>query len=188
MEKSAGSRDGIAKAPGKAAPSPLVFLGLCCKNAAVTLNHELVTDDDNVSTATGETNYDMLSDQEEWNVVSNDQQFFQEQFEEEAYTYPQAWGDDQEMDMPVALPGSVTQRVFVKRLSPFAVMPTRGTEGAAGLDLSSVSDVTVPAEGKASIPIGLCIVPPKGLYGRIAPRSGLAYQQMISICSGVIHS
>ncbi len=162
------------------------FLGLCYKNAAATLNNELVTDDDDVSTDTGETNYDMLSDEEEWNVVSNDQQFLQEQFEEEAYTYPQAWGDDQEMDMPVALPGCVTQRVFVKRLSPVAVMPTRGTEGAAGLDLSSVADITIPAGGKESVPTGLCIVPPKGLCGRIAPRSGLAYKKMIG--AGVIDS
>ena len=90
--------------------------------------------------------------------------------------------------MPIALPGCVTQRVFVKRLSPVAVMPTRGTEGAAGLDLSSVADITILAGGKESVPTGLCIVPPKGLYGRIAPRSGLAYKKMIAIGAGVIDS
>ncbi|WP_288993358.1 dUTP diphosphatase [uncultured Marinobacter sp.] len=178
----------FTQVPNRATPSPLGFLGLCYKNAAATLNGELVADEDTVSTDAGETDYNMLSDEEEWNVVSNDQKFFQEQFEEEANTYPQAWGDDQQMQMPLALPGFVNQRVLVKKVSPHAVMPTRGTEGAAGLDLSSVSDVTVPAEGKASIPTGLCIVPPKSLYGRIAPRSGLAYKQMIAIGAGVIDS
>ncbi len=57
---------------------------------------------------------------------------------------------------------------------------------AAGYDLCSVSNLTIPTHGKALVPTGLAIATPPGTYGRIAPRSGLAWKKMIGIGAGVI--
>ena len=55
----------------------------------------------------------------------------------------------------------------VKRLSPRATGPTRGSPLAAGYDLYSAHDVTVPAEGKALVKTDLAIAVPDGCYGRV---------------------
>ena len=80
---------------------------------------------------------------------------------------------------------STTALRFV-RLTENARAPTRGSPGAAGLDLYSACDAMVPARGKASIPTDLQIQLPEDCYGRIAPRSGLALQHHIDIGGGVI--
>ncbi|QJP03662.1 deoxyuridine triphosphatase [Aviadenovirus cerasi] len=70
--------------------------------------------------------------------------------------------------------------------SPFAVTPQRATSGAAGYDLCSAADVMVPAQGRALIPTDLSFHFPRGVYGRIAPRSGLAVKHFIDVGAGVI--
>lgn len=42
----------------------------------------------------------------------------------------------------------------VKKLSPHAIIPSRGSKYAAGFDLSSAYDVMVPARGKALVKTG----------------------------------
>ncbi|KAE8675273.1 Deoxyuridine 5'-triphosphate nucleotidohydrolase [Hibiscus syriacus] len=74
----------------------------------------------------------------------------------------------------------------VKRLSEKAVLPSRGSALAAGYDLSSATDTKVPARGKALIPTDLSISVPEGTYGRVAPRSGLAWKHSIDVGAGVI--
>ncbi|KAL4331784.1 hypothetical protein GQ457_07G026240 [Hibiscus cannabinus] len=74
----------------------------------------------------------------------------------------------------------------VKKLSEKAVLPSRGSALAAGYDLSSATDTTVPARGKALIPTDLSISVPEGTYGRVAPRSGLAWKHSIDVGAGVI--
>ena len=74
----------------------------------------------------------------------------------------------------------------VTKINPLAKLPERGSDEAAGFDLSSVIDATVPARGSEIIPIGLKIKTPQGCYGRIAPRSGLAARMMIDTGGGVI--
>lgn len=69
----------------------------------------------------------------------------------------------------------------VNRLSPTAVAPSRASAGAAGYDLSSSKDVIVPARGKAIVPTDISIALPEGTYGRVAPRSGLAWKNHIGI-------
>ena len=66
------------------------------------------------------------------------------------------------------------------------MIPKRGSEGAAGLDLSSIIDATIPPGGKMGVPTGVAIKLPQGVYGRIAPRSGLAYKKHIGVGAGVI--
>lgn len=72
------------------------------------------------------------------------------------------------------------------RLSPLATIPVRGSVGAAGYDLSSAKDVLIPARGKGLCPTDLCIALPEGTYGRVAPRSGLAWKHSLDTGAGVI--
>ena len=66
------------------------------------------------------------------------------------------------------------------------IIPDRGTPDSAGLDVRSADDYNVPAGDKATIGTGFAITIPEGVYGRIAPRSGLAAKHMIDIDAGVI--
>ena len=74
----------------------------------------------------------------------------------------------------------------VKLLSPKATMPVKGTTLAAGYDLSSAQQLTIPVNGRALVQTDLSLSVPKGTYGRIAPRSGLAVKHGITIGAGVI--
>mmetsp|Transcript_18909 Transcript_18909/g.72102 ORF Transcript_18909/g.72102 Transcript_18909/m.72102 type:complete len:191 (+) Transcript_18909:1576-2148(+) len=76
--------------------------------------------------------------------------------------------------------------LLVKRLSESAVLPTRGSALAAGYDLSAAHDGTIPARGKALIKTDLAVAIPEGCYGRVAPRSGLAWKHSIDVGAGVI--
>ena len=76
----------------------------------------------------------------------------------------------------------------VKRLSNNATLPWRGTKGAAGYDLCASQNCVIPAHGKGLVSIGISIQFPKGLYARIAPRSGLAMKKYIDAGAGVIDS
>lgn len=72
------------------------------------------------------------------------------------------------------------------RLSAAAVIPVRGSVGAAGYDLASAKDVVIPARGKGLCPTDIAIALPEGVYGRVAPRSGLAWKNSIDVGAGVI--
>jgi dUTP pyrophosphatase len=76
--------------------------------------------------------------------------------------------------------------LLVKKLNVDAVVPSRGSEGAAGYDLSSVADMTVPAGGRVPIPTGLSFRIPETTYGKIASRSGLAKKYGIGVLTGTI--
>ncbi|AJF97008.1 dUTP pyrophosphatase [Pandoravirus inopinatum] len=72
-----------------------------------------------------------------------------------------------------------------KRMHDDAKLPRRGTSGAAGYDLWAVGKTTVPARGRAQVPIGLAIAIPAGYYGRVAPRSSMA-RDGIDVGAGVL--
>ena len=74
----------------------------------------------------------------------------------------------------------------VKKLTEFAILPTRGSAYAAGFDLSSAYDTIVPARGKALVKTDLAIAIPENTYARIAPRSGLAWKNFIDTGAGVV--
>lgn len=50
----------------------------------------------------------------------------------------------------------------------------------------SAYDATVPARGKALVKTDIQIEVPFGTYGRVAPRSGLAWKNFIDVGAGVI--
>ena len=79
-----------------------------------------------------------------------------------------------------------SERMLVKKLTEFATIPKRGSEFAAGFDLSSAYDVEVPARGKALVKTDISIAIPPSTYARIAPRSGLAWKNFIDTGAGVI--
>lgn len=64
--------------------------------------------------------------------------------------------------------------------------PTRGSDGAAGYDLYAAHDTVVPARGKGLVKTDLAFELPNGVYGRIAPRSGLAWKKHIDVGAGVV--
>ncbi len=74
----------------------------------------------------------------------------------------------------------------VKRLSEDATLPVRGSEWAAGYDLSASRPVTVPPGGRAVVATDLSIACPAGTYGRVAPRSGLTVKNGIHVGAGVV--
>ncbi|CAJ1930089.1 unnamed protein product [Cylindrotheca closterium] len=74
----------------------------------------------------------------------------------------------------------------IKKLSDKAILPTRGSEWSAGLDLYAAEPKTIPPQGRAVVRTDLCIACPKGTYGRIAPRSGLTVKHGIDVGAGVV--
>ena len=78
------------------------------------------------------------------------------------------------------------ERLSFKRLDPKALLPTRGSPSAAGLDLYSIEAVSLQPRERRLIRTGLAVDIPEGYYGRLAPRSGLATQKGIDVLAGVI--
>ena len=74
----------------------------------------------------------------------------------------------------------------VKKLVEDAVIPTRGSSHAVGYDLYSVEDCCVPHNSRHLVGTGVAIVLPVNVYGRVAPRSGLAVKHGIQVGAGVI--
>jgi len=74
----------------------------------------------------------------------------------------------------------------VVRLSTQAVIPTRATSGSAGYDLTAIREDVIEPGKRKLLPIGVAIKLPEGVYGRIAPRSGLAVKKGIQVGAGVI--
>lgn len=89
-----------------------------------------------------------------------------------------------------------------KMASEHATLPTYGSEQAAGMDMYAdlhPRDVDHPLENlefvhelkpgeRKLVKTGVHVVIPDNYYGRIAPRSGLAYKHGIDVMAGVIDS
>uniref|UniRef100_M4C299 Deoxyuridine 5'-triphosphate nucleotidohydrolase n=1 Tax=Hyaloperonospora arabidopsidis (strain Emoy2) TaxID=559515 RepID=M4C299_HYAAE len=74
----------------------------------------------------------------------------------------------------------------IKKLSPQAILPSRGSSLAAGLDLAAAYDAVIPAGSKGLVKTDLAIAVPDSCYARVAPRSGLALKNFIDTGAGVI--
>ncbi|KAG6523770.1 hypothetical protein ZIOFF_013656 [Zingiber officinale] len=85
--------------------------------------------------------------------------------------------DREETDYPYLL---------VHKLSSNAIIPTRQSTGAAGLDLATSEDCVIPPRGRGLIPTGISMEISWGTYGRIAARSSAAYRLGLDIGTGVI--
>ena len=85
----------------------------------------------------------------------------------------------------------------IRLLDREAKLPTRATDGSAGLDLYSTATVAVPPAsvvgdkvsiGRALISTGICAAIPKGYVGKIGSRSGLSIEKNIEVGAGWIDS
>ena len=74
----------------------------------------------------------------------------------------------------------------VKKLGYDSIIPTRGSDGAVGYDLYSNCDGVIAKGERGVVSTGIAISLPPGVYGRVAPRSGLAMKNGIQIGAGVI--
>jgi dUTP pyrophosphatase len=69
-----------------------------------------------------------------------------------------------------------------------AVIPVYATAASAGADLYTCEDVTITPLTRKLVATGVIVEIPEGYYGRIAPRSGLAFNFGIDVLAGVIDS
>lgn len=79
-------------------------------------------------------------------------------------------------------------QIEIKKLSENATLPTQGSYYAAGYDLYAAEKGIVHSECRLLIKTNISVSIPDGYYGRIAPRSGLAYKNGIDVMAGVIDS
>lgn len=82
--------------------------------------------------------------------------------------------------------------IRIKKLHPNAILPTYGTDEAAGADLYACLDepVTVEPGKTAWIPVGFAMEVPRGCAGLVYARSGLACKKGLAPANkvGVIDS
>jgi dUTP pyrophosphatase len=81
-----------------------------------------------------------------------------------------------------------TMNIQIKLLDPKAKIPTRGSYFSAGYDLYTIEEYELKPGERHLFKTGVSTAMPDGVYGRIAPRSGLAYKQGIDVMAGVIDS
>ena len=84
------------------------------------------------------------------------------------------------------LENSPAEVLQVAKLTDKAIIPTRGSSAAAGLDLYSAYEYIIPAKNRALIKTDIQVKVPTGTYGRIAPRSGLAWKKHIDVGAGAV--
>ncbi|NLE79540.1 MAG: dUTP diphosphatase [Rhodococcus sp.] len=73
------------------------------------------------------------------------------------------------------------QSIPLQRLDPGLPVPVRAHEGDAGVDLYSVTDVTIAPGRRTLVGTGIAIALPIGTVGLIHPRSGLAAKSGLSV-------
>lgn len=79
--------------------------------------------------------------------------------------------------------------INIKKLNPNAIVPTRGSEYAAGYDLYACSEIAIDIAPHSTVKVGtgLAIEIPHGYFGAIFARSGLATKRGLrpANCVGV---
>ena len=75
-----------------------------------------------------------------------------------------------------------------KKLESTAKAPRRTKESDAGYDLFATDSATIKPMERRLISTGIAVEIPKGYYGRIAPRSGLAVKYGVDVLAGVVDS
>lgn len=78
--------------------------------------------------------------------------------------------------------------IKIQKLKENAIIPTRATDGSAGMDLHACIDspVTIEAGQRVTVPTGIAVALPSNQYGLfIFARSGLGIKYGISLSNGV---
>lgn len=71
--------------------------------------------------------------------------------------------------------------IKVKRLTETAILPTRASEGDAGLDLYANVEANVSTGRVTKVSTGIAVEIPYGYVGLVHPRSGLAAKEGITV-------
>ena len=74
----------------------------------------------------------------------------------------------------------------IKKLVSHAIIPKRSTPGAVGYDLHSSEGYVILPGHRAVVSTGLSFEFPPGVYGRVAPRSGLSVKHGLNVGAGVV--
>jgi dUTP pyrophosphatase len=69
-----------------------------------------------------------------------------------------------------------------------AKVPSLGTDGSAGYDLTAVEKYSVPKGKRIIVKTGIKLEMPTTLFAKIAARSGLSVKHSIDIAAGIIDS
>ena len=79
-----------------------------------------------------------------------------------------------------------TNQLRIKRQQQKPIIPTKGSRMAAGDDIYALKDGTIPAQRQMLVDTGIAMGLPRGTYGRLAARSGLASKHGIAVSGDVI--
>ncbi len=82
----------------------------------------------------------------------------------------------------------VMMKIAFTKLSDKAIVPSQHSTADAGYDLASVEAYTLKPGERKLLKTNIACAIPQGYYGRVAPRSGLAYKKGIDVLAGVIDS
>ena len=72
------------------------------------------------------------------------------------------------------------------KVSDNAIIPSKGSSGAAGFDLHAVTDTVIFSGSRGLVKTGIALQIPNDCYARVAPRSGLTFKHGINVGAGVI--
>lgn len=74
-------------------------------------------------------------------------------------------------------------RIEVKKLSPNAILPSYGSDGAAGMDLYACLDhsLLISVGRRMLVPTKIAVAIPRGYEGQVRPRSGLAWKHGLTV-------
>ncbi len=82
---------------------------------------------------------------------------------------------------------STTDLIYFRKLYNDSIVPVRATPCAAAFDLYAYEDTIITGgAGNIMVSTGVAVQLPRGTYGRIAMRSGLAAREHLSVSAGVI--
>ena len=73
-----------------------------------------------------------------------------------------------------------------QKINPEAKAPERANDLDAGYDLSCLEDFDIYPFERALVKTGIRVHLGREMYGRIAPRSGLAFKKGIDVLAGVV--
>lgn len=76
------------------------------------------------------------------------------------------------------------ERVKFKKLSERATIPTRGSSGAAGLDLYASENYVLEPGAYGLVKTDIAMELPVGWEAQVRPRSGLAFKHGITVLNG----
>jgi deoxyuridine 5'-triphosphate nucleotidohydrolase len=76
--------------------------------------------------------------------------------------------------------------LYIKKLHPNAIIPSRQSELAAGYDMCTMEKVSISPLSRQLVSTGIAMTVPEGTYGPLASRSGLSVKNGLHVGAGVI--